>query len=143
MGTDHGTHLTGGRHAEGGHVYFPHAHGRPPLSPWIGYLSDVLATLPPGKLCHQQLIILGHYSHGRSCCCSSFSFPPIQMFSYVLILLLSLPKFLELCSIQSESPNIFNSVWRMLLPSTSLRYAWLFAKNKVFQPIRIGAGRKS
>lgn len=48
MGTDHGTHLTGGRHAEGGHVYFPHAHGRPPLSPWTGYLSDVLATLPPG-----------------------------------------------------------------------------------------------
>lgn len=95
------------------------------------------ASRVPGKLWLQQFLIRGHYSHVRSFCCPSFFFPPTQMFSYVLILLPSLPKFLELCSTQSESRNIFSFVWSMLLPSTSLRYAWLFSKNKTFQPIGV------
>lgn len=48
IGTEHGTHLIGSHHAKREHVYFPHPNGRPPLYPWIGSLSDILATLPSG-----------------------------------------------------------------------------------------------
>lgn len=173
IGIEHGTHLIVSHHAKREHVYFPHPNGRPPLDPWIGSFSDILATLPPGfqlscginnsssvviihlssfccpsfffppmqmflyvlvllLLWHQQFLIRGHYSHICSFCCPFFFFPPMQMFLYTLILLPSLPKFLELCRTQSESPNIFSFVWSMLLPSTSLKYAWLFSKNKTF-----------
>lgn len=48
IGIKHDTHLIGSHHAKGEHIYFPHPNGRPPLYPWIGFFSDILATLPPG-----------------------------------------------------------------------------------------------
>lgn len=145
IGIEHGTHLIVSHHAKREHVYFPHPNGRPPLDPWIGSFSDSLATLPPGfqVSCGINRSSSVGIIHLSSFCCPSFFFPPMQMFLYALILLPSLPKFPELCRTQSESSNIFSFVWSMLLPPTSLKYTWLFSKNKTFQPIGIqGCGEK-